>query len=44
MVGMLFCVAFVSVSFRLRPQPVEKSVLVKTDWLIRTAGGKPPAC
>ena len=43
MIGMLFCVAFVSVSFQPRPQLVEKSVLVKTDWLIRT-GGKPPAC
>lgn len=37
-VGMLFCFAFVMVSFSLRPQPEDTRVLVKADRLVRTAG------
>ncbi|MBI5261692.1 MAG: hypothetical protein HY852_07730 [Bradyrhizobium sp.] len=37
-VGALFCVAFVMISFSLRPQPEEGRVLVKADRLVRTAG------
>jgi hypothetical protein len=38
-VGLLFCVAFVVVSFSLRPQAESSHVLVKADRLVRTAGG-----
>jgi hypothetical protein len=37
-VGLLFCVTFVAISFSLRPQPDEGRVLVKADRLMRTAG------
>ena len=37
-VGLLFCVAFVVISFSLRPQPDGGRVLVKADRLVRTAG------
>ena len=37
-VGALFCVAFIVVSFSLRPQPESGHVLVKADRLVRTAG------
>ncbi len=37
-VGALFCIAFVAVSFSLRPQPEESHALVKADRLIHTAG------
>lgn len=37
-VGVLFCVAFVVISFSLRPQPENGRVLVKADRLVRTAG------
>ncbi|MEP6838200.1 MAG: hypothetical protein ABJA75_09115 [Bradyrhizobium sp.] len=37
-VGLLFCLAFVVVSFSLRPQPESGHVLVKADRLMRTAG------
>ncbi|MEO8318026.1 MAG: hypothetical protein ABI561_06840 [Bradyrhizobium sp.] len=37
-VGLLFCLAFVIVSFSLRPQPESGHVLVKADRLMRTAG------
>jgi hypothetical protein len=37
-VGLLFCVAFVAISFWLRPQPDNGPVLVKADKLVRTAG------
>jgi hypothetical protein len=37
-VGLLFCLAFVAVSFSLRPQPESGRVLVKADRLVRTAG------
>lgn len=37
-VGLLFCVAFVVISFSLRPQVESGHVLVKADRLVRTAG------
>ncbi len=37
-VGLLFCMTFVAVSFFLRPQPVEGRVLVKPDRPFHTAG------
>jgi hypothetical protein len=37
-VGLLFCLAFVAVSFSLRPPPDNGHVLVKADRLVRTAG------
>jgi hypothetical protein len=37
-VGLLFCAAFLVISFSLRPQPDSGRVLVKTDRLVRTAG------
>jgi len=37
-VGLLFCTAFVVISFWLRPQPEGGHVLVKADRLVRTAG------
>ncbi|TWC06865.1 hypothetical protein FBZ93_101155 [Bradyrhizobium macuxiense] len=36
-VGLLFCSAFVVISFWLRPQPESSKVLVKADRLVRTA-------
>jgi len=42
-VGVLFCVAFVAISFSLRPQDEETRVLVKADRLVRTAGQAPQA-
>ncbi|MBH5397367.1 hypothetical protein HZZ13_06120 [Bradyrhizobium sp. CNPSo 4010] len=37
-VGTLFCVAFVVISFSLRPQTEDTRVAVKADRLVRTAG------
>jgi hypothetical protein len=37
-VGLLFCAAFVVISFWLRPQPESGKALVKADRLVRTAG------
>jgi hypothetical protein len=37
-VGLLFCLAFVAISFSLRPFPESGQVLVKADRLVRTAG------
>ena len=37
-IGLLFCAAFVAISFSLRPQPETDRVLVKADRLMRTAG------
>ena len=42
-VGVLFCLAFVVISFSLRPQTEETRALVKADRLTRTAGEKPLA-
>ncbi|CAN7294178.1 hypothetical protein LJR220_001482 [Bradyrhizobium sp. LjRoot220] len=37
-VGLLFCLAFLGISFSLRPQSETGQVLVKADRLVRTAG------
>ena len=37
-VGTLFCLAFVLISFSLRPQAEDTRVAVKADRLVRTAG------
>ena len=37
-VGLLFCAAFVVISFSLRPQPEGGHALVKADRPVRTAG------
>lgn len=37
-VGLLFCLTFVVISFSLRSQPDSGHVLVKADRLVRTAG------
>ena len=40
-VGTLFCLAFVVISFSLRPQLEDTHVAVKADRLMRTAGQAP---
>ncbi|MBK3663476.1 hypothetical protein JJE66_19910 [Bradyrhizobium diazoefficiens] len=42
-VGLLFCLAFVAISFSLRPQAEDTRVAVKADRLVRTAGEGPHA-
>ncbi|UWU72577.1 hypothetical protein N2602_19235 [Bradyrhizobium sp. NC92] len=42
-VGALFCLAFVVISFSLRPQAEDTRVAVKADRLVRTAGQAPRA-
>ena len=37
-IGLLFCVAFVLISFSLRAPPESDRVLVKADKIVRTAG------
>ena len=41
--GLLFCVAFVAISFFAKEQPDNNYVLVKADKLVRTAGTPLPA-
>jgi hypothetical protein len=41
--GLLFCLAFVAISFSLRPDREERRALVKGDRLVRTAGEERPA-
>jgi hypothetical protein len=41
--GLLFCLAFVAISFSLRPEGEERRALVKGDRLVRTAGEERPA-
>jgi hypothetical protein len=41
--GLLFCLAFVAISFSLRPESEERRALVKGDRLVRTAGEGRPA-
>jgi hypothetical protein len=43
LVGLLFCAAFVAISFFAREQPDNNYVLIKADKLVRTAGTPPPA-
>jgi hypothetical protein len=40
-VGTLFCLSFVVISFSLRPQLEDTRVAVKADRLVRTAGQAP---
>jgi hypothetical protein len=43
LVGLLFCAAFVVISFFAREQPENTYVLKKADRLVRTAGPVAPA-
>ena len=43
LVGLLFCVAFVAISFFAREQPDNTYILVKADRLVHTAGTPFPA-
>jgi hypothetical protein len=43
MVGLLFCAAFVAISFFAKEQPDNNYVLIKADKLVRTAGTPLPA-
>ncbi len=43
LVGLLFCAAFVLISFFAREQPENTYVLQKADRIVRTAGSPPPA-
>jgi hypothetical protein len=43
LVGLLFCAAFVAISFFAREQPDNNYVLRKADKLVRSAGSPPPA-
>ena len=42
LVGLVFCAAFVAISYFAKPQPANHSVLVKTDKLVRTAANPTP--
>jgi hypothetical protein len=39
-VGLLFCLAFVVISFSLRPQAESRPALVKADRLVRTMANR----
>jgi hypothetical protein len=43
LVGLLFCAAFVVISFFAREQAANDYVLKKADRLVRTAGSAAPA-
>jgi hypothetical protein len=43
LVGLLFCTAFVVISFFTREQPANTYVLKKADRLVRSAGSAVPA-
>jgi hypothetical protein len=43
LVGLVFCAAFVVISFFAREQPANDYVLKKADRLVRTAGSAAPA-
>ena len=43
LLGLLFCAAFVAISFFAREQPDNTYVLIKADRLVRTAGTPFPA-
>jgi hypothetical protein len=42
-VGLLFCAAFVAITYSAKPHPESHGVLLKTDRLVRTAGNPAPA-
>ncbi len=43
LVGLLFCAAFVAITFFAKEQPDNNYVLIKADKLVRTAGTPLPA-
>jgi hypothetical protein len=43
LLGLLFCAAFVVISFFAREQPANTYVLKKADRLVRSAGSAVPA-
>jgi hypothetical protein len=43
LVGLMFCAAFVAISYLAKPQPESHSLLLKADKLVRTAGNPPSA-
>jgi hypothetical protein len=43
LVGMMFCTAFVAISYFAKAQPESHSLFLKADKLVRTAGNPPPA-
>jgi hypothetical protein len=43
LVGLLFCAAFVAISYFARQQPENHGALLKADRLVRTAGNPVPA-
>jgi hypothetical protein len=43
LVGLMFCAAFVAMSFFARQQPENRYVLHKADRLVQTAGSQLPA-
>jgi hypothetical protein len=43
LVGLMFCAAFVAISFFAKEQPENHYVLLKADKLVRTAGTPPRA-
>jgi hypothetical protein len=43
LVGMMFCTAFVAISYFAKPQPESHSFFLRADKLVRTAGNPPPA-
>ena len=43
LVGLLFCAAFVAISYFARQQPENHDALLKADRLVRTAGNPVPA-
>ena len=43
LVGLLFCAAFVTISFFAKEQPDNNYVLIKADKLVRIAGTPLPA-
>ena len=42
LVGLLFCAAFVAISYFAKEQPDNTYVLIKADRLVRTAGNPLP--
>ena len=42
-IALLFCAAFVAISFFAKEQPDNNYVLIKADKLVRTAGAPLPA-
>jgi hypothetical protein len=43
LVGLMFCTAFVAISYFAKQQPENHDVLLKADRLVRTAGNTAPA-